>query len=177
MDPQLRTRDIYIFDLSRGGVSTRVTFDRADEMNPVWSPAGERIAFSFTGKGPRDLYVKNANGSGDDQMLFESGDGKSVMDWSSNGDHILFNASGPVAFTAALDRGRKLMRFPPPSTTTEGIAVGGGSRINQTSPAAEIHVQSFLPCRRSAGKWRVSTGGSGYPDGDATAGALLYGPG
>jgi hypothetical protein len=35
-DPEIRTRDIWLMDLSRG-TSTRFTFDPADDMNATWS--------------------------------------------------------------------------------------------------------------------------------------------
>jgi hypothetical protein len=41
-DPQTATRDIWIFDLVRGG-KTRLTFDPADDIDPVWSPDETRI--------------------------------------------------------------------------------------------------------------------------------------
>jgi len=89
-DPQTRMRDIWIFDLVRG-TRSRFTFDPADDFNPVWSPDGTRIAFSSTRKGHRDVYVKTANGTGQDELLFESELAKSVEDWSPDGRYIVFN--------------------------------------------------------------------------------------
>jgi Tol biopolymer transport system component len=45
VDPQTRTRDIWLFDLTRG-TSSRFTFDPADDFAPAWSPDGSRIAFT-----------------------------------------------------------------------------------------------------------------------------------
>src|SRR5262249_49023001 len=40
-DPQTKTRDIWLFDLTRG-TSSRFTFDPAEDLNPTWSPDGSR---------------------------------------------------------------------------------------------------------------------------------------
>ena len=62
LDPATNTRDIWVLDLVRG-VSSRLTFDKADDVNPVWSPDGSRIAFSSDRRGNRDLYWKAASGA------------------------------------------------------------------------------------------------------------------
>jgi Tol biopolymer transport system component len=67
-DPQTRTRDIWIFDLLRG-TQTRLTFDPADDIDPIWSPDGTRIAFTSDRAGQRDIYWKPADGSGAEELL------------------------------------------------------------------------------------------------------------
>ena len=75
MDPQTKTRDIWVIDLVRG-TKTRLTFDPADDLNPVWSPDGIRIAFTSNRKGERDIYQKPADGSGQEELLLEAKDGQ-----------------------------------------------------------------------------------------------------
>ena len=41
----LTQRDIWIYDNARG-VRSRFTFDAGDEIAPIWSPDGSRIAYS-----------------------------------------------------------------------------------------------------------------------------------
>ena len=53
--------DIWWLDLVRGGM-TRLTFDAATDVNPVWSPDGMRLAFASSRTGPFDLYLKPSNG-------------------------------------------------------------------------------------------------------------------
>ncbi len=62
-DPAAKTRDIWVVDLARG-TSSRVTFDPADDFNPVWSPDGVYAVFSSNRKGHRDIYRKRADGAG-----------------------------------------------------------------------------------------------------------------
>ena len=42
LDRASNARDIWVLDLVRG-VSSRFTFDKADDTNPLWSPDGSRI--------------------------------------------------------------------------------------------------------------------------------------
>ena len=48
-DPQTGHSDIWIYDLARR-VSTRFTFEPADNVFPIWSPDDSRIVFSRTGR-------------------------------------------------------------------------------------------------------------------------------
>lgn len=82
--------DIWVIDWERAGVPTRLTLDPADDINPVWSPAGDRIAFTTYRKGNADVYVKNANGVGPETPLLESSSNELVEDWSKDGKYIAY---------------------------------------------------------------------------------------
>jgi dipeptidyl aminopeptidase/acylaminoacyl peptidase len=51
-DEATKKRDIWVFDLVRG-TSMRLTFDPADDMDPLWSPDGRQIIFSSDREGAR----------------------------------------------------------------------------------------------------------------------------
>ena len=61
MDPQARTRDLWLLDVSNR-VLSRFTFDPADETNAVWSPDGSRIAYNAVRNGVIDIYEKEGRG-------------------------------------------------------------------------------------------------------------------
>lgn len=82
--------DIWVIDWERAGVPTRLTLDPADDINPVWSPAGDRIAFTTYRKGNADVYVKNANGVGAETPLLESSSDELIEDWSKDGKYIAY---------------------------------------------------------------------------------------
>jgi Tol biopolymer transport system component len=91
------TADIWVIDWERALVPTRLTRDAADDINPVWSPTGDRIAFTTFRKGNADVYVKNANGVGDETPLLESPADELIEDWSKDGKYIAYKlGQGPV---------------------------------------------------------------------------------
>jgi len=79
-----------VIDWERAGVPTRLTLDPADDINPVWSPRGDRIAFTTYRKGNADVYIKNANGVGAETPLLDSPSSEVVEDWSKDGKYIAY---------------------------------------------------------------------------------------
>ena len=89
------TADIWVIDWQRAGVSNRLTLDPADDINPVWSrPTGDRIAFTTYRKGNADIYIKNANGTGDESPLLATENNESIEAWSNDGRYIAYK-QGP----------------------------------------------------------------------------------
>ncbi len=88
-DQKSRNNDIWIYEVSRR-LKTRFTFDPAAEVNPVWSPDGNRIVFTSTRKGIGDLYIKSSSGAGSEEVLLESSEDKAPTDWSSDGKFLAY---------------------------------------------------------------------------------------
>ncbi|HYM12977.1 MAG TPA: protein kinase [Bryobacterales bacterium] len=166
-DPQARTRDIWVFDLTRG-TSSRFTFDPADDLNPIWSPDGARIAFTSERKGPRNIYWKRSDGTGPAEALLESSDQKSVEDWSPDGNLLLFNVRAKTVDVWTLPLAGGEARKPAPllqgpfSEQQSQISPNGRwiAYASTESGRPEVYVQSFPPGR---GKWQVSTAGGNVP--------------
>ena len=167
MDPQTKTRDIWVIDLVRG-TRTRLTFDPADELNPVWSPDGTRIAFTSNRRGERDLYQKPADGSGPDELLLEAKDGqKNLEDWSPDGKYLLYNHQPPGQhhlYALPLEGDRQPIPYlKSPLRTDQGQFSPNGRWLSYGSTEsgkAEVYVQGFtLNPSASRGKWQVSTAG------------------
>jgi serine/threonine protein kinase/Tol biopolymer transport system component len=88
-DPAAPGSDIWVIDWQRA-VSTKVTLDPSDDMNPVWAPDGARIAFVSFRKGNADVFVKNANGVGPETPLLDSAADEFVEDWSKDGRYLVY---------------------------------------------------------------------------------------
>jgi Tol biopolymer transport system component/tRNA A-37 threonylcarbamoyl transferase component Bud32 len=168
-DPQTKTRDIWIFDLKRGS-RTRLTFDPADDFNPVWSPDGTRIAFTSDRAGQRDIYVKPADGSGEEQLLLgEKGTAKNVEDWSRDGKYLIYNYGTPNhLYVLPITGDRK----PAPYVTVNFYTNEGQFSLNGRwvayrsleSGKAEVYAQGFnLDPSQPRGKWQISTAGGELP--------------
>jgi Tol biopolymer transport system component len=87
------SRDIWLLDVARGS-STRFTFDPARDDYPVWSPDGKNIAFSSNRGGQLDLYIKPADGSGEEKLLLKTGEPKLGGRWTKDGRFLLFYSFG-----------------------------------------------------------------------------------
>ena len=53
--------DLWLYDIARQAKS-RLTFDEANDVAPIWSQDGERIAFQSSRSGAGDIYVRQAGG-------------------------------------------------------------------------------------------------------------------
>jgi Tol biopolymer transport system component len=83
--------DIYVIDWQNDGRSHRLTQDPSDDINPVWErPSGARIAFTTYRKGNADIYIKNANGTGEETPLLATPNNESVKAWSNDGKYIAY---------------------------------------------------------------------------------------
>ncbi len=166
-DPKTKMRDIWVADLQRG-TRMRLTFDAADDLNPVWSPDGTRIAFTSDRKHERDIYQKLADGSGQDELLLESKDGqKNVEDWSPDGKYLLYNHQPPghiYLFVMPLMGDRKPVPYLKTEFRTDQGRFSPNGRwlaySSNESGKSEIYVQGFsLDSSKPRGKWQVSTAG------------------
>jgi hypothetical protein len=160
-----KKRDIWIFDLVRGG-SYRLTFDPADDFNPVWSPDGQYIAFGSDRKGMRNLYRKLASGTGEDELLYESADHDNAPEsWSRDGRYIWLNIPGKLndiyRFSVA---DRKLEPYiVTPLTEDKAQPSPDGRWLAyhvQDIGRNEVYMQ---PLPATGERWQVSTAGGDEP--------------
>src|SRR5262249_13636974 len=63
-------RDFWLYDVLRG-LRTRLTFDPALNVAPIWSPDGTRIVFSSNRRGNMNLYQKASSGAGSDEAVLK----------------------------------------------------------------------------------------------------------
>jgi len=182
-DAQSGTRDIWLIDVTRATPS-RLTFDPADDLNPVWSPDGTRVAFSSNRKGRRDVYQKLATGAGSDEPMLDSSQNKSVEDWTPDGRFVILNLEPP-------GKGTEVWALPVPPETQDSdrqpkpVLQGPGDRNQaQVSPdgrwvvyrsgesgRSEVYVQAFPP---SGARRKISTEGGREPRWRGDARELFY---
>jgi Tol biopolymer transport system component len=72
------------------GVKTRLTSGRGSARTPCWSPDGRYIVFGANQKGPFDLYERTTDGSGSEELVFESETSKVCQSWSPDGKSLLY---------------------------------------------------------------------------------------
>ena len=87
------TDEIYVMDAD-GGNGQRLTDNRNNDWDPVWSPDGQRIAFASDRKGDLvsfDIYVMDADG-GNQQKLVNNRGWDSSPSWSPDSQRIAFSS-------------------------------------------------------------------------------------
>ncbi len=162
-------QDIWVYDLKRGTAS-RLTFDSAENGNPVWSADGSQILFSSRRKDNNwDIYQKDANGLGSTQSVFQSSDQqKAVDDLSPDGRYAIYDtANGPTAIQLwglPLFGDRKPFAFVQGKFGATSARFSPNGRYlaytsNETG-GKEVYVQTFP---QQTGKWQISASGGSQP--------------
>jgi tricorn protease len=88
--------DIWVVP-SIGGRARQVTSHPAHDINPVFSPDGENIAFSSNRHGSYDIYVVSKDGGKPRRLTFDSAS-ELVCSWSPDGKQILFASTKNTEF-------------------------------------------------------------------------------
>ena len=162
------SRDIWILDVARG-TSTRFTFDPGRDDAPAWTPDGKYIAFSSNRGGQLDLYIKPADGSGEEKLLLKTDEYKFLQRWTKDGRFLLFDSTN-----LRTDQDLWALPFPgeaKPVALLRTQFIEHRSRVSPDgrwlaytsteSGPEEIYVRAFTPdaAAGTGAKWLVSKGG------------------
>jgi eukaryotic-like serine/threonine-protein kinase len=172
------TSDIWLLDAA-SGAGSRFTFDPGADFDPVWSPDGTRIVFSSNRRGPVDLYLKNADGSGPDELLLDSAGDKHAQAWSPDGRFLVYGTFEKKTRTDIWLLPMAGDRTPSPLLQSEfnedqpQISPDGRwfAYTSDESGRPEVYVRNFPS---PAGKWQISTGGGGDARWRADGKELFY---
>ena len=108
-------QDLWLWDLARATL-TRLTFEPAQDSNPVWTPDGRRLLFNSTRAGESNLYVQAADGTGSATRLTEGANAQYPTGTTAQGTRVVFTETTP---TRARDL-RLLKLTPTPETAGQG---------------------------------------------------------
>ncbi len=86
--------DVWVYDIARG-VRTRLSSASESDRRPVWSPAGDEVAFSSDRAGNGGIFLRQADGSGEEQVLAATPRRELLSDWSWDGKYLLYHLYDP----------------------------------------------------------------------------------
>jgi serine/threonine protein kinase len=174
-----RKSDIWIYNTADGSRS-RFTFSGSQYNTPHWSPDGSHILFTTNLTGLMSMYLKDARGIGNDELLHQSKNWRYGNDWSPDQRHILFAEIDPKSkydlHVLQLSPEKKVFPFLV-SNANEGNAtfsVDGKwvAYVSDESGQPEVYVQPFNP--EKGGKWQISTHGGYSPRWSKDGKELFY---
>lgn len=137
-----------------GGVAKRLTNTPNEETSPVFSPDGKRIAFSRSNGNDWDVFIAQADGSGEPTRVTMMPEDDFVTAWSPDGREVIFETTRDEESVTRLYK-----------TSTERLALATALPLHQSysgslSPDATRIV--YNP-RSGAGDWRYYRGGYAAP--------------
>jgi Tol biopolymer transport system component len=181
------TRGVFVMD-DDGANQRRLTTGhsegqepRSGDLSPSWSPAGDRIVFGRQSGGAEErLFVMNANGSGQRQLIpggVPGSSGEQFPSWSRTGDLIAFFAYGThIGFGSiwvVRPDGSGLRRVSPvgqtahhPTIAPDGkhiVYFGYSAQGNGSDSGMWVTDRDGAPPRRvTAGDQRISSNGVSF---------------
>jgi Tol biopolymer transport system component len=162
-DPDGRNTHIWIHEPGRGA-TTRLTFEPSFHSAPIWSPNGKEILFGSNRKLGFQLYLKNADGSGAEEVVADLGveTQLNAWDWSRDGKHILVRKVNELWYVSW--PGRVVKPLLQTKWTVRNAQFSPDGRwmayaSNETG-RMEIYV---VPFPTASGRWQVSSAGGQEP--------------
>jgi eukaryotic-like serine/threonine-protein kinase len=178
---QANNSDIWLHDGTRKG-GTRLTFDAASDVAPVFSPDGASVAFASDRKGHFDLYRKATRGDQPEELLYTDGEEKFPTGWSPDGRYLLFDRiddqHSRYSFWA-LELGTAPAAAVPlrevPGMRPRAVFSPDGRWVayqSDESGVPEIYVDRFEP--QSGARRQISVGGGRFPRWGEDGSEVLY---
>ena len=88
------SHDVWIFDLAQG-TRVRVTQGIGDNRFPAWSPTKTEVAFTSYRAGNQNIFLRQADGTGQERMLTQNPGIEVLSDWSSERKILLYYRFAP----------------------------------------------------------------------------------
>ncbi len=159
--------DVWVYDIGRGTKTRLNSAARLASFAPLaWSPTGEEVAFSFSPAGNTDIFLRRADGSGEEAALASTPQAEYLSDWSRDGRYILYHLADPESrgdlwyLERSEDGGWEPHVFLQGSSRERGPKLSPNGRFvayqSNESGQAEIYV---LPFPEGGSKTTVSNNG------------------
>jgi serine/threonine-protein kinase len=182
-----KNRDVWVYEWERDTLS-RLTFDPGEDLFPVWTSDGRRIAFSSTraDQATGNLYWQRADGTGEAERLTESKSPQVPTSWHPSGKFLAFHELNPQTSWDILIlplEGDEASGWKPGKPTFFLNSPFGEFQAafspderwlaysSNESGRREVYVRPFPG---PGGKWQVSTAGGAWPTWSRSRRELFY---
>jgi len=181
-----KRRDVWVYEWERDTL-TRLTFAGEANSDPIWTPDGQRIAYSSQEKGgTSNLWWIRADGAGNAQRLTESKILQNLHSWRPDGNVLAFQQQNPGTtwdiLTLPIEGDEKSGWKPgepkpfvnstfaerEPAFSPDGRWLAYASN---DSGSQEVYVRPFPG---PGGRWQISTGGGVVPKWSRNGKELFY---
>jgi Tol biopolymer transport system component len=165
VDQQTGTEDIWVRDLSRD-VASRLTFDDAQDVAPLWSPDGEYVYFTSNRDGRFKIMRRLASGMGAAEVVYTPDTGTLVFSgmWMPDSEQLLVDELRTSMGFGLLDlssSGARLDYWPSKFDEWSACISPDGRFVAYESDESgrnEVYVRELGAI---GGKWQISsTGGT-----------------
>ena len=152
---------IWIHDVNRH-TKTRLTFSKPSELEPTWSPGGERVAFVRASGGKTAILTRSADGTGEIETLVAG----SSPSFSRDGEFLAYDLRNPESgwdlWYLPLEEDPKPIPFlrTPADERDPEISPNGQylAYRSDESGASQVYLKRFPG---GEGRWQVSVDGGG----------------
>jgi WD40-like Beta Propeller Repeat len=136
LDIRDQENDIWVWDLTRRGPLTPLTFDPGLNRGGLWSPDGRKIVFTAVRDAAENLSWQAADGTGTVERLTHSRRAQLPRAFAPDGTQLLFDEAGDMGAVnlTAIDARRGCCRGRTGKRTARFRRTVGGWRMNRTNP-------------------------------------------
>ncbi len=172
--------DLWLYDVKRDTLS-RLTVSGGEDLGPLWTPDGRRIAYYYSMTGPFQMFSLAADGSGEPQKILDGENSQRPESWSPDGKVLVFSENDPETgfdiWSLQIDDiegGKPESIIKTTFDELHGKLSPDGRWLAYVSNESGHYEVYVTPFPGPGGKWQISTDGGDDPSWTRGGRELVY---